>query len=204
MFIKRALSVAALMMVFYAGRCDVLAQTDPRNFEAGVHYTAISLRAFDSTETGVGVRLSYHVNDYFTLEAEGNLFEFSIGDHPTDDFLAAEGLLGAKTGWRNRWIGVFAKLRPGVVNFPKLKVHRHLCNLVEPCDGSGRSGNRWAVDTGAVVELYPTQKIIVRIDVGDTMIRFKDDVFFKSSTPVRINDGFSHNFQLTGGVGFRF
>jgi hypothetical protein len=61
-----------------------------------------------------------------------------------------------------------------------------------------------AVDVGAVVELYPTEKIIVRMDFGDTMIRYKDDAFFRSSTSVRINDGFSHNLQFAGGVGYRF
>ena len=204
MIIIRALLVVALALIFPPGRCDIQAQTGARRLEADVHYTTIGLRSFDSTEAGVGVRLSYNINDYLAVEAEGNVFEFSIGDYPTDDFLAAQGLLGIKTGLRNRRIGVFAKVRPGVANFPKLKDLRGFCFRGQSCDGAGRSGNRLAVDTGAVVELYPTEKIIVRIDVGDTMIRFKEDGFFKSSTQVRINDGFSHNFQLGGGVSFRF
>jgi hypothetical protein len=204
MLMKKALSVVALVFVFPPGRCDIQAQTEAQNFEVGFHYTAINLRAFNSKETGVGLRFSYNLNNYLTFEVEGNLFEFSVGDHPTDDFLGAQGLLGIKTGLRNRRIGIFAKARSGVVNFPKLRVHPGLCFIGQTCDGSGRSGNRWAVDAGAVVELYPTEKIIVRIDIGDTMIRFRDDVFFKSSGLVRINDGFSHNFQLAGGLSFRF
>ena len=201
--IKKALSIVAFVLVF--GRCALQAQTVQPKVEVGVHYTAINLTPLDSRrESGGGVRLSYNINDYLAVEAEGNLFEFAIGDHPTDDVLAAQGLVGVKAGLRNRRIGVFTKVRPGVANFPQLKVNRRFCSLILPCEGAGRSGNRFTVDTGAVVELYPTEKIIVRFDIGDTMIRFKDDSLFRSSGLVRINDGFSHNFQWGVGVGFRF
>jgi hypothetical protein len=203
MVIKKVFSVVALVFVFFLGRHDIQAQTDERKFEVSALYTTIYLRAFGTTEAGVGVRFSYNVNKYLSVEAEGNAFEFSIGDHPTDDFLAVQGLLGVKAGLRNRWLGVFAKLRPGVVNFPKLRVPRNFCFPVQSCDRS-ISANRLAVDAGAVIEVYPTQKIIVRMDIGDTMIRFKDDVISGFPDPVRINDGFSHNLQLTGSVSYRF
>ena len=202
MSIKKALSVFALVLAF--GRCELQAQTADPKLEVGVHYTAIDLDVFDSRESGGGVRLSYNINKYLAVEAEGNIFDFRIGDHPTDDFLAVQGLLGVKAGLRKRHLGVFAKVRPGVANFPMLKVHERFCSGLQPCEGSGRSGSRFALDTGAVVELYPTKKIIVRLDIGDTMIRFRDDSFFRSSALVRINDGFSHNFQWGVGVGFRF
>lgn len=202
MSIKKALLVVALVLAF--GRGDLHAQTGDRKLEVGVHYTVINLAAINSRESGGGVRLSYNINDYLAVEAEGNIFEFAIGDHPTDDVLNAQGLLGVKAGLRNRCIGVFAKVRPGVANFPMLRGHRGFCSLTQHCQEGGRSANRFALDTGAVVELYPTKKIIVRFDVGDTMIRFKDDSLFRSSDLLRINDGFSHNFQFGVGVGFRF
>ena len=202
MSIKHALGVLALFFVF--GGADLQAQTIEPKLEVGVHYTSIGLGAFDSREAGGGVRLSYNINDYLAVEAEGNIFEFSIGDHPTDDVLAAQGLLGVKAGVRKGVVGVFAKVRPGVANFPMLRVNRRLCSLLLPCEGSSRSGNRFALDTGAIIEVYPTKKIIVRFDIGDTMIRFRDESFFQSSTTVGIKDGFSHNFQLGVGVGFRF
>ena len=148
--------------------------------------------------------MSYNINKYLAIEAEGNAFEFSLGDYPTDEWLAAQGLLGIRTGFRNRRFGLFAKVRPGVVNFPKLRVHQRFCIPLQHCEDAGKSGNRLAVDAGAVIEVYPTKNIIVRLDIGDTMIRFKDDLFFRTSSFVRINDGFSHNIQLAGSVGFRF
>jgi hypothetical protein len=204
MRIKKKFSVVALLLVSFLGAGEIQAQTTERKFVVSPLYTAINLQAFDSRESGAGVRLSYDINNYLAVEAEGNIFEFSIGDHPTDDKLAAQALLGIKTGFRNRRIGVFAKLRPGVVNFPELRVRRSFCFLGQPCNRTERSGNRLAVDAGAVVELYPTRKIVVRIDVGDTMIRFQDDQIIEFPAPLRIPDGFSHNLQLTGSIGFRF
>ena len=203
MIFKTSLSVVALMLFLAFGRSDIQAQTVERKLEVSGLYTTINLQAFDSRESGVGVRLSYNINKYFSVEAEGNAFEFSIGDHPTDEWLAAQGLLGVRAGFRGRRAGLFAKLRPGVVNFPKLRVHQRFCFPLQSCDDAGKSGNRLAVDAGAVVELYPTNRIVVRVDVGYTMIRFKDDVFFQTSF-VRIKDGFSHNLQVAGSVGFRF
>jgi hypothetical protein len=203
--LRSALSVTGLVFVFALARCEAQAQTSKRKLEAGAQYSTINLSAFDSRESGGGLRLTYNINEYLAVEAEGNLFEFSLGDGPpTDEVLGAQLLVGAKAGWRNRRIGVFAKVRPGVSNFPKLRIPRHLCIFSVPCDGSGRSGNRFSMDTGAVVEIYPSEKIIVRFDVGDTVIRFRNDFFFKSGSVARVNDGFSHNLQLGVGVGFRF
>ena len=204
MALKKAFSVVILVFVFSVGSSDTQAQTDERSLEVSGLYTSINLQAFDSRESGAGVRLSYNINKYLAVEAEGNVFDFRIGDHPTDEFLAAQGLLGIKAGLRNQWIGAFAKVRPGVVNFPELRVRRGFCFTPQNCDRQARSGNRLAVDAGAVVELYPTRKVILRIDVGDTMIRFNDDMFFGSTDLVRIKDGFSHNIQLSGAVGYRF
>ncbi len=202
MSIAKPLTFAALLLTLATS--NLKAQNRERKVEIGLHYTGINLRSIDSTESGGGVRFSYNINDYLAVEGQGNLFEFAIGDHPTDDVLAAQGLFGVKAGVRSHRFGVFAKLRPGVANFPELRMLRGLCLLSPTCDRSGRSGNRFALDTGAVVEFYPTQRIIVRFDVGDTMIRFKNDSLFRGSSHVGIEDGMSHNFQFVAGVGFRF
>jgi hypothetical protein len=112
-------------------------------------------------------------------------------------------LVGVKAGYRNSRFGLFAKARPGVANFPKLRIHRGFCIGRGPCEGRGRSGNKFTVDAGAVVELYPTENMIVRIDVGDTMIRFSDDIISTFPTLTRLN-GLSHNLQVSAGIGFRF
>ncbi len=196
--------MAALLFIFSSGGYVVQAQIDERKLEASLLYSSINLGPFDSRESGAGVRLAYNINRYLSVEAEGALFEFTIGDHPTDDLLAAMGLVGVKAGVRNRHVGAFAKVRPGVANFPKLRVLRGFCFRELSCDGSGRGGNRLAVNAGAVLEVYPTERLIIRLDVGDTMIRFKDDRLSSFPSDVRIKNGFSHNLQVSGAVGFRF
>ena len=192
-----------LLLIICSVRPPVQAQVDERKLEASLLYSSINLEPFDSRESGAGVRLAYNINQYLSVEAEGTLFEFAIGDHPTDDLLAAMGLIGVKAGVRNRHFGAFAKVRPGVANFPKLRVLRGFCFRELSCDG-GRGGNRLAVDAGAVLEVYPTDWLIIRLDVGDTMIRFKDDRLTSFPSDIRIKNGFSHNLQVSGAVGFRF
>jgi hypothetical protein len=203
MIFKSAFTLAVLIIVFSTGRPDARAQTGESKFEVTPLFSTINLEAFDRRESGGGVRLAYNVNKYLAVEAEGTLFEFSIGDHPTDDYLGALGFVGIKGGFRNSQFGLFAKVRPGVANFPKLRVHRGFCIGREPCDGNGRSGNKFAVDAGAVAELYPAENIIVRIDIGDTMIRFKDDRIATFPTITTL-DRLSHNLQFSAGIGFRF
>jgi hypothetical protein len=200
---KKAFTPFALAILIATGSFDARAQTGESKLEVTPLFSTINLQAFDSRESGAGVRLAYNINKHLAVEAEGTLFEFSIGDHPTDDFLAAMGLVGIKSGYRNSQFGLFAKIRPGVANFPKLKIHRGFCIGREPCDGRGRSGNRFALDAGAVIELYPTENMIVRIDAGDSMIRFSDDIISTFPTLTRLN-GLSHNLQVSAGIGFRF
>jgi hypothetical protein len=204
MNLRKVFSVTVLPLVFAVSSAALQAQTKDRKLEVSALYTTINLEAFASREAGGGVRLAYNLTNYLALEAEGNLFEFSIGDHPTDDLLAAEGLIGVKAGWRSRRFGVFAKVRPGAVNFPRLKIHGSFCSLQPICSRAGRSGNRFAVDSGAVLEVYPTERLIVRMDVGDTMIRFHDDRLFRFPTDLIIKDGFHHNLQWSGSIGYRF
>ena len=201
---KKAWFAVILALIFFTGKHATLAQVEQRKFEASLVVTAINLRTFDSVEPGGGIRFSYNINPFIAVEAEGNLFDFRIGDHPTDDKLGAQGLIGIKAGYRTRRVGVFAKVRPGVVNFPDLRVRQRNCFIGETCLDTGRSGNRLAIDVGGVLEIYPTENLVVRFDVGDTMIRFSGDLITRFPTPVAIPDRISHNAQWSGSVGIRF
>jgi hypothetical protein len=62
------------------------------------------------------------------------------------------------------------------------------------------------MDIGGVVEVYPSRRVIVRFDAGDTMIRYgPHDVLDFSHTPefFRAPGQTTHNFQLSSGVSFR-
>jgi len=189
------------------GASETRAQAARQRMEISTHYTTLRLSVTDSTQAGLGTRLGYNINDYLAVEGEGSYFpKYSLGNDSLDD--KTQGLIGVRAGGRTRWAGAFGKLRAGVVNFYGLKIHEGLC-LFNPetsiCRAGPRSGSRFAMDAGAVVEFYPVRRVILRADVGDTMIRFKDDSLLDDrGTRIRAADGISHNFQFTLAAGFRF
>jgi hypothetical protein len=88
-----------------------------------------------------------------------------------------------KYGVRTEKVGVFGKLRPGFIRFG------------EGATISGASATEFALDIGGVIELYPSRPVALRLDVGNTLIRF-------GGLP---GDSFtSNNLQITTGVAFRF
>jgi hypothetical protein len=195
--------VSAAIFIFLIAMTNGRAQE--HKLEVGGFYTALNLSEIGSTERGIGGRMSYNINDYLAVEGEFSFFpEAHLGNSSIDQ--KALGLIGVKAGARNRWAGIFAKARPGAIQFPSLKVRRGICIPDPPstsCNRSERSGNRFAFDLGGVVEIYPAERAVMRIDFGDTMIRFDDDTYFLFPTPVRL-DGWTHNFQLSVSLGFRF
>lgn len=64
----------------------------------------------------------------------------------------------------------------------------------------------FTTDFGGVLELYPSSRMVVRFDAGDTAIRHpaRFGAFDLTGPVVLVGPAkFSHNFQLTAGVAFR-
>ena len=192
--------------ILITGARAARAQTDESGWEAGGHVTAIDFNndspltnspgtTFESsaypTAYGFGGRVGYNVNSNFAVEAEVNYF-------PTDRFAEGgrkvQGLFGVKAGRRfGRVIGVFAKARPGFLKLGPAVTAR------TPALGD----TRFALDLGGVVELYPSRRSIVRVDVGDTIIPLGDTPINSALRPPQ-SFGTTHNKQTTFGIGYRF
>src|SRR5262249_43133225 len=143
----------------FAGRSE--GQTEIPRFEAGVHFTALRLPdPIGEYPAGVGGRFGYNVKNYFGLEAEVN--HFPGGTKLAPDFCESEGLFGGKTGWGNRYGGLFFKARPGFIHFAKDSA----------TVGRGLSQNYFAMDIGGVAERYWGNHAYFRFDVGDTIIAY--------------------------------
>src|ERR671916_75963 len=73
-FTFNAIVLALLVFANSAGAQE----RDAPKLEIGVQYTSLSidLPGFGGTEhaPGVGARVTYNLNDYFAVEAEGNIF----------------------------------------------------------------------------------------------------------------------------------
>jgi hypothetical protein len=199
---RKFLFFAAALLSFVPAASRAQSQTDEHKFEAGVVFTAIGAESLDRSSKGLGARLTYNLTDNFALDAEGSLFpRTALGNDQTAQDV--QGFVGVKAGARSKYVGVFGKVRPGVMS---------IGNSVSgfDCDSRGSFNvcrperSHLALDAGVVAEFYPTSRTIIRLDLGDTIVRFRSagrNVFEGtqvSSTEV------THNFQASIGFGYRF
>ena len=219
----------------------VRAQTDEHNFEVGGQFSVLNATNGQAsvttivpclvppcptvtttvdgraTEPGFGARIGYNLTRDVTLEAEGNFFprERALDDDEFNGGRKLQGLFGIKAGKRFESVGIFAKARPGFVNFDQGDLRLRpdiLCVQIVPTpigcfETRGRTD--FAFDVGGVVELYPTARSIIRLDAGDTILRtgrhtVPVTVPNRGTFVVGVGSDTTHNFQGSVGVGVRF
>jgi len=131
---------------------------------------------------GAGGRFTYNLNDYVALDNE---IDFFLPDEGPP--YATQGLFGVKAGKHTKHIGIFIKARPGFQS-------NFLIN--------GRAESRFAMDVGGVAEVYPNRHLVLRLDMGDVIIPFGNNVVGEGLFAQRL--GTTHNFQYNLGIGIRF
>jgi len=217
--LTRALcACAALTLALLLSPADGRAQEhDAPKLEVGVQFSTLSvnLPGFRGTENAVGVggRVTYNFNDYFAVEAEGNLFPTGAQADYVTGGAAQQAQFGAKVGKRWNRFGVFAKARPGFVSFGQ---------TLSPLQGDAggvpffyfarERKTHFSMDVGGVLEFYPSRRLLVRFDAGDTIIRYGEH---RELQPFPVVPGgplpfgtapaeTTHSFQFNAGIGFRF
>jgi hypothetical protein len=184
------LTMAALLLTVTAQNAQAQSSETPK-VEVGVHYTLLRLRDFDTTDNGVGTRVTYNLADTLSIEGEVNFFpqkrpNFATGGLSVDS-RRTQALFGAKYGMRSETFGIFGKFRPGFIRFSE----------GTPAFLGSSSDTEFALDFGGVFEIYPSRSVAFRFDVGDTLIRF-------SNPNLVIDPTYRHNLQFSTGVAFRF
>jgi hypothetical protein len=174
------------------------------------------------TEPGFGGRVGYSFNRYLSAEAEVNFFprERAPADAEFTGGRKFQGLFGAKVGRRFEHVGLFAKARPGFVNFKEGDLRQRPgtgCVAIFPpplsCfESTGRTD--FAFDAGGVVELYTSAHAVIRFDAGDTVLRTGahsipgrtqiSPTGPTVSTVLAAPSETTHNFQGSVGFTFRF
>lgn len=172
-------------------------------------------------EAGFGARVGRGVGRYLSVEAEVNLFP-GEGDPSAESFTGGrklQGLFGVKVGRRFESFGLFAKARPGFVNFDKGDLRRRpglVCPAVFPAPlecFEPEARTDFALDLGGVVELYPSARTFIRLDAGDTLLRgggrlsparFRFPNGAGNDVAVALPAETTHNFQAGVGFGLRF
>jgi hypothetical protein len=186
-------------------------------------------------EPGFGARFTYNVKNNFALEAEANFFpgrykmdgSFFSGPFENLDVPGGhiyQGQFGVKTGKRFKKVGLFIKARPGFVGFTTAS---HLVGItsitiIHPFIGPLQFDNPefrigkatyLSMEVGGVAEFYPSRRIVTRLDIGDTIIRYgiyrepsirvctaicPPPLVFERPAETR------HNLQFSAGIGIRF
>lgn len=170
------------------------AQSSAPQRELGAAITWLNLGGLNQTVGGIGGRFGVHLIDLLWLDAEANVF-------PTDDPVTGRKLqafAGARLGSRSRTFGIFGKVRPGGVRFGKDFLRPGtVCVAIFPTPAACLADRRaLALDYGSVIEVYPSDRAIVRFDVGTTYIWYGS----QGDAP-RTRTG---NFQFSIGFARRF
>jgi hypothetical protein len=170
-------------------------------FDAAAHIAVARSSEFDDTDTGVGGRFSWHPTALVGVDAEMTVYPASFPNANGFSRSRIEGLFGATIGPRLAGVRPFARLRPGFLTFRGQPV---VCILIFPpplsCQLDGRTV--FALDLGGGVELFPAGRAVVRVDVGDRLLRYPGPSFRGGRAT---QDSFySHDFRLAAGAGVRF
>ena len=190
-----------------------VAQSKKDKVEIGVHSTSLTLfdpdSEFNHMRLGVGGRVTFNFNRSIAAEAEINYFPQKRRDFiPDDDMIQAQ--FGVKLGKRFEKFGLFAKVRPGFLTVDQGVSVRDsvvVVNGIPQFEPKFERTFTFTLDAGGVLELYPSRRMVVRFEAGDTLIRHPAqlEVTLAEAPFVREVRGpkFNHNFQFTAGVGFR-
>lgn len=196
-------------------------QDEPAKIEVGVHFSSFNIGPridpfgpfldHARSEIGVGARFGYNLNRHVAIEAETNFFPKNNFEALNSGGRMFQGQFGVKAGKRFDKFGLFAKVRPGVLSFGR--IYTQTGTVTFPFQGNGpivtfpvlepRRRNFFSLDAGAVVEFYPSKRVLARFDVGDTMVHYGETPIrpFSNAFPVpRV----AHKFQFSSGIAFRF
>jgi hypothetical protein len=184
-----------------------VAQSPEPRLETGIFFTFAKLERIGSTDHGVGTstaglggRLAWRLLRHLDIDGE-------LAVHPRAGVSGyrVQGFLGMKAGARFGAVGLYAKARPGFLYFEKdpfgvgvpgrTLPHTQWADSLEP-----------ALDVGLAMECDTPSGLIVRVDVGDTVVRYDSRTVVSSQhLPPRLEGGFTtRNRQWSLGLGKRF
>ena len=184
---RKTILIGVSSMLLLCFSCLVTqAQTKTDDEKVSTHEIGGQIFSFSSHDLGAGWgaggRYSYNLSNHLAFDSEVNFFLPDEGPA-----YATQGLFGIKAGKRTKHVGIFAKVRPGFQT-----------NFVV----NDREQARFALDVGAVAEVYPNRHLVLRLDAGDLIIPFGNKVVGEGLFAQRL--GTTHNFQASLGVGIRF
>jgi hypothetical protein len=192
----------ALVLLFTAGS----SLGDERKLEAGFQLALDDLDELDSKDVGFGGRFAFRPAALFALEGELNFFPKDLPADVPVTSSRLEGLFGVKAGPRFERVGLFAKVRPGFVRFGEAP-GPVACILIYPPPLRcvlAQGETVFALDLGGGVEIFPSERSVLRFDVSSLLLRYPGPAFTRAGEAIQTDGFWGGNFRLTFGAGFRF
>jgi hypothetical protein len=182
----------------------VAVQAAARPAELAVRGAWTDYAEFDESDFGFGGEASYRFTDWLAADAQLTFFPSDLGEPASFSGSRFEGLFGLRLGHRLGGAGLYAAVRPGFVDFSEPS-DPLACILVFPpplvCTLGGKSV--FALNYGAGLEVLPGERLVVRAEVGDLMLKYPGPAF-DEDMEVFEDSLWSHNLRATLSVGLRF
>jgi hypothetical protein len=183
---KAIIAGTVLVLSFLIGAANAQGEWKYK-WEAGFQVTTIQLGAPAEKPIGLGGRIGRSLDNHITVEAEANHFP----ENPSRNFGETQVVGGIKAGGQFSSWGGFIKIRPGLLHFG---------------GGNFRARNsaldHAVLDIGAVAERSITERMVFRMDFGDTIIFYGGDLV---NTALRtFRPGTESNLQISFSLGFKF
>lgn len=191
---------SVILSLILLGAAQAQTQTDEHKFEAGGLFTSVRLADF-GTAHGLGGRFGYNFNRHVALDTEFSFFpETHLGNEQFGQ--KTQTFVGVKAGARTKHLGAFVKARPGLMFIGEL-TSGFSCNRNGAVTTCRPEHNNFALDLGGIVEVYPSTRTIVRLDLGDTIVHERQSTLVLFGPP-SVASQTTHNFQLSLGFSYRF
>lgn len=187
----------------------VVAQPAAGDF--GGHATVLSLGEFETTGVGAGVQASWEVTPRLTVDGIVSVFPGDGGNDGSAIERSGKvlGLVGVRTGQTFGRLQLYARVRPGFLNFAARD--SVACILIVPAPLSCRiAGGYTAFATeiggGVRVALDANNRLQLNVDVGDLLVRYAPDGQFRRDADLGeiVDSTVANNLIVNIGLGWRF
>ena len=173
------------------------AQTTGR-FEVGAQFSAMRLSQIDVTESGLGGRIGWSVNDLVALEAVADVFPAGA-DSVVRGGRKFNVLAGPRLSWHSGRLSLFGKSRMGLARLGEGRSDGPCIAIFPPPESCFAAETRLAFDVGGGVEVHPSPRTSLRFDIGSLITRLGD-----ASHRFGRDGEFAADLQVSAGVGVRF
>jgi hypothetical protein len=154
-------------------------------------------------DRGGGAWISWNLTQHLSLDTTTFYLPHNDGTiNVIDGGPALESYAGIKAGIRRDRLGIFAKVRPGLIVFSNVLDSE---TIQDGYFSSTHSESpNLALDTGGVIEVYPSAHTILRVEAGDSTIFYHQRTTKSNGQTVFTPSSQAASPLLVFGAGLRF